>query len=130
MHTPMAFKATNDMFPMKNCKLQFSEVDFICTWRAMEDLVNKKLCKSIGISNFNIKQVLRILDYAKIVPQTLQIELHPYLSQTDLVEFAKCRDICITAYAPLGAPKRLWSGQDSEKILIEEPTVCLYNILE
>ena len=72
------------------------------TWTTMEDLVTKGLSKSIGISNFNGSLILDLLRYAKIVPATLQIEHHPYLTQTGLVEFAQKEGIHITAYSSFG----------------------------
>ena len=72
------------------------------TWTAMEGLVEKGLAKSIGISNFNGQLILDLLRYAKIVPATLQIEHHPYLTQEGLVKLAKDHDIVVTAYSSFG----------------------------
>ncbi|KKZ65924.1 NAD(P)H-dependent D-xylose reductase xyl1 [[Emmonsia] crescens] len=69
------------------------------TWGAMEELVNKKLARSIGISNFNIQLVMDLLRYARIKPATLQIEHHPYLTQSLLVDFAQENGIIVTAYS-------------------------------
>lgn len=70
----------------------------------MEKLVDQGLAKSIGISNFNIKQIQRILDNARIRPANLQVELHIYYQTKELVEFCKKNNIVVTAYAPLGSP--------------------------
>lgn len=72
------------------------------TWTAMEALVPKGLAKSIGISNFQGSLVMDLLRYAKIVPQTLQIEHHPYLTQPGLVKLAQEHGIAITAYSSFG----------------------------
>ena len=72
------------------------------TWGAMEDLVDKKLTRNIGISNFNIQLVMDMLRYARIPPATLQIEHHPYLTQPKLVEFAQKNGITVTAYSSFG----------------------------
>lgn len=69
------------------------------TWGAMEELVDKKLARSIGISNFNIQLVMDLLRYARIKPATLQIEHHPYLTQSLLVDFAQENGIVVTAYS-------------------------------
>lgn len=68
-----------------------------------EEFVDAGLIKSIGISNFNKAQVQRILDNAVIKPASLQIELHVYLQQNELVEFCKENNIIVTAYSPLGS---------------------------
>lgn len=72
------------------------------TWTAMESLVEKELSKSIGISNFNGQLIMDLLRYAKIVPATLQIEHHPYLTQQRLVEFAQKEGLAVTAYSSFG----------------------------
>jgi len=72
------------------------------TWTAMEELVEKGLAKSIGISNFNGQLILDLLRYAKIRPATLQIEHHPYLTQPGLVDFAQKEGIAVTAYSSFG----------------------------
>ncbi len=72
------------------------------TWQAMEKLVENGLAKSIGISNFNGQLLMDLLRYAKIVPATLQIEHHPYLTQEGLVKFGQSQGIVITAYSSFG----------------------------
>ena len=72
------------------------------TWQAMEALVEKGLCKSIGISNFSGALVMDLLRYAKIAPVTLQIEHHPYLTQPELVKLAQSNGIAVTAYSSFG----------------------------
>ncbi|KAF4465191.1 NAD(P)H-dependent D-xylose reductase xyl1 [Fusarium albosuccineum] len=72
------------------------------TWGAMEGLVEKGLAKSIGISNFQSQTIYDLLKYAKIRPATLQVELHPYHQQTELVRLAKAEGIALTAYSSFG----------------------------
>uniref|UniRef100_A0A1A9VG58 NADP-dependent oxidoreductase domain-containing protein n=1 Tax=Glossina austeni TaxID=7395 RepID=A0A1A9VG58_GLOAU len=123
MHTPMGFKPGDDLFPIEKGSVSFSDADYVCTWQAMEDLVEQGLCKNIGISNFNLKQIARLLKHATIIPQTHQIEAHPFLMQTELISFCKYNDICITAYAPLGSPARPWARKDTENVLLKNSTV-------
>lgn len=70
----------------------------------MEKLVDQGLAKAIGLSNFNIKQIQRILDNARTPPANLQVELHVYHQQKELVEFCRQNNIVVTAYAPIGSP--------------------------
>lgn len=70
----------------------------------MEDQVKKGSVKSIGLSNFNQDQITKIYESAEIKPSVLQVEMHAYLQQNDLVEFCKNLNIAMTAYAPLGSP--------------------------
>lgn len=53
--------------------LFFSKIDYIDTWRAMEKLVNSKLVKSLGVSNFNEQQIDRLLINCRIKPVNNQV---------------------------------------------------------
>lgn len=120
----MAYKEDGELFPTdSDGKTAYSDVDFVDTWKAMEKLAELGLAKSIGISNFNSKQVERVLDIAKIKPVTNQVECHPYLAQTKLSPFCTSRDIVITAYSPLGSPNRPWAKPDDPQ-LMEDTKVC------
>lgn len=103
IHWPFAYKEGGDNFPKdENDKIAFSDVDFVDTWKALEETVDLGLTKSIGISNFNADQTKRILDSCRIKPVTNQFECHPYLTQQKLSAFLKTHDIVVTAYSPLG----------------------------
>ena len=68
----------------------------------METLVDKKLARSIGVSNFSAQLLMDLLRYARVRPATLQIEHHPYLTQTRLVNYAQEQGIAVTAYSSFG----------------------------
>lgn len=57
-----------------------NNVTYEQTWHAMEDTVDKKLCRNIGVSNIGMLKVSDVLKYARIKPAVLQIELHPFLT--------------------------------------------------
>ncbi|KAK3920297.1 Aldo-keto reductase family 1 member B15 [Frankliniella fusca] len=80
------------------------ETDHVAVWKAMEEEVDAGRAKAIGISNFNQRQIQRILDNCRIRPANLQVELHVYLQQRPLVEFCQQNGITVTAYSPLGSP--------------------------
>ncbi|KAJ4430905.1 hypothetical protein ANN_19497, partial [Periplaneta americana] len=105
IHWPFAFKEGENGLP-KDAKhnLIYSDVDFVDTWKAMEDCVRLRLTRSIGVSNFNSQQIQRILDSSSIKPVVNQVECHPYLNQTKLISFCKERGIVITGYSPFGGP--------------------------
>lgn len=107
MHTPMGSKFIGDGFENYMPKdaegnIDFSDVDYLDTWRAMEGLVAKGLVKSIGVSNFNSEQVQRVLTEGSIKPVTNQVECGPTLNQIELTKFCKDRGVTVTAYTPLG----------------------------
>jgi diketogulonate reductase-like aldo/keto reductase len=52
-----------------------SDVDYVDTWKAMEECVELGLTKSIGLSNFNSEQIQRVLDVATIRPVVNQVEV-------------------------------------------------------
>jgi len=69
----------------------------------MEAQVDAGHTKAIGLSNFNITQIKRILQAARIPPANLQVELHVLCQQNELVELCKEHDILVCAYSPLGS---------------------------
>lgn len=121
IHWPLAYKEESDLFPKdENEKIIFSNVDYVDTYKAMEPLVQKGLVKSIGLSNFNKKQIERVLAACNIAPVNNQVECHPYLNQSKLISFCKEKNIAVTAYSPLGSPDRPWAKPD-EPQLMEDP---------
>jgi len=56
--------------------------------------------KAIGVSNFSIKTLEQLLATAVITPAVNQVELHPYLSQKELVAYCRGKGIVVTAYSP------------------------------
>ena len=68
-------------------------LDYVATWAAMEKVVDAGKAKSIAVSNFNSFQLKRLLDNCRIKPVTNQIEINPYLTMTDLVDFCQANGI-------------------------------------
>jgi D-xylose reductase len=83
-------------------KLELGKATIQETWTAMESLVDQKLARSIGVSNFSAQLLMDLLRYARVRPSTLQIEHHPYLTQTRLVDYAQREGIAVTAYSSFG----------------------------
>ncbi|KAJ5601034.1 hypothetical protein N7510_010568 [Penicillium lagena] len=83
-------------------KLELSSASIRETWTAMETLVDQKLARSIGVSNFSAQLLMDLLRYARVRPATLQIEHHPYLTQKRLVEYAQKEGLTVTAYSSFG----------------------------
>lgn len=106
MHFPYAMRSGSELVPFKeDGAFDFAdEVDYLTVWSTMESLVDERLTKSIGVCNFNSKQLERLLGEARIKPVTNQIEVHPYLTQKTLASLCADNDIHITAYSPLSNP--------------------------
>lgn len=73
------------------------------TWRALEKLYKAGLAKSIGLSNFTIPQITELLSYADVKPTINQMEIHPFLPNTELITFCQKHSITPVAYSPLGS---------------------------
>ncbi|KAJ7997759.1 hypothetical protein DPEC_G00215460 [Dallia pectoralis] len=127
VHFPVGMKKVDDeLFPMKDGEILTTDIDYLDVWKGMEALLASGKVKSIGVSNFNILQLERLLSVARVPPSVNQVELHPYLVQSDLVEFCKSRNIALTAYSPLGSPGRpkdLHRGDTDPEKLLEDPVV-------
>nr|CAB3220795.1 aldose reductase-like [Phallusia mammillata] len=121
IHWPTGYINNGSMFPKdENGQHIASDVDYVDTYKALEKLVDEGLVKSIGVSNFNEFQLGRILKECKVVPANHQVELHPYLLQTNMVEFCQSKGISVTAYSPLGSNERPWATE-GEPVLLEDP---------
>ncbi|KAJ3221255.1 hypothetical protein HK099_003663 [Clydaea vesicula] len=70
-------------------------------WKQLEGLVDAGVVKSIGVSNFRIRDLERILKICRIKPTVNQIEYHAYLQSRELVQFCKENQILVAAYGPL-----------------------------
>lgn len=79
-------------------------VDYATLWKAMEDQVKAGRAKTIGVSNFAVRQIETILDTCKIKPACQQVELHLHMQQHGMVEYCKSNGICVVAYSSLGTP--------------------------
>lgn len=79
--------------------------DFVSTYIDLQPLVAKGLTKAIGVLNFSITNLKKLLSApgVTIPPAVNQVELHPYLPQPKLVEYGKSVGVVIEAYSPLGS---------------------------
>ncbi|XP_068133676.1 aldo-keto reductase family 1 member C1-like [Hyperolius riggenbachi] len=127
IHWPVSFKPGNDLVPMdESGRPQFdTSMDLCAVWEAMEKCKDIGLVKSIGLSNFNRRQVEKILNKPglKHKPVCNQVECHPYLNQSKLLSFCKSHDILLTAYSVLGSHRhKTWVDQNLP-LLLEDPTL-------
>lgn len=71
----------------ENGKILASDVDYLDTWKVMESCVEKGLVRSIGVSNFNSQQLVRLMEVCTIKPVTNQV----CYSSAHLNSYLKCR---------------------------------------
>src|SRR5690625_2947606 len=75
--------------------------EYVDTYKALEKLYQDGRTKAIGVCNFDIDHLQRIMDECNIKPTVNQVEYHPYLQQTELKQFCDENDILLEAYSPL-----------------------------
>jgi 2,5-diketo-D-gluconate reductase A len=75
---------------------------YVETWKAFAEIKNSGRAKSVGVSNFQIPHLQRLLDETGIVPSLNQVELHPRFQQKALREFHAGHNIATEAWSPLG----------------------------
>jgi aldehyde reductase len=104
IHTPYAFQPGDNHDPRdKDGNVLYDhEVTLLDTWKAMERLVGHGKCRAIGLSDITLDEVKPLCESARIKPAVVQVESHPYLPETELLEFCKEKDIVFLAFAPLG----------------------------
>jgi diketogulonate reductase-like aldo/keto reductase len=68
----------------------------------MESLVDHGRCRAIGLSDISLNELLPIYESARIKPAVVQVEAHPYLPETELLEFCKEKGVVFLAFAALG----------------------------
>lgn len=89
----------------ENGKPFYDDGDWIETYRSIEKIYldpKDTRVRAIGVSNFPIEYLNRLMKECKTVPACNQVELHPHLPQRDLAEFCHEHKIILTAYSPLG----------------------------
>lgn len=82
------------------------------TWKALEKLYKDGRVRAIGVSNFHIHHLKDLMADAEIKPMVNQVEYHPHLAQTELLEFCKAEGIQMEAWSPL-----------KQGELLSEPTI-------
>lgn len=119
IHTPYAFQPGDSMEPRDpDGNLIYDRgVNLIETWRAMERLAESRKCGAIGLSDVVLENLVPLYEAARIKPAVVQVEAHPHLPQTDLLEFCKQKGIAFLAFAPLGHGAR--PGPLEDPVILE-----------
>lgn len=93
-----------DLYLIHDPFYENKKYDIVQAWRYAEQLYKEGKAKNIGVSNFAVEDLKKILEVAEIKPQVNQIEYNAFLqNQTPgIYQFAKENNILLEAYAPLG----------------------------
>ncbi|TIS86412.1 aldo/keto reductase [Mesorhizobium sp.] len=84
-----------------------SQNKYVEAWKALVELRQAGRIKSIGVSNFNLDHLERIIGETGVTPAVNQIELHPRFQQRDIREFHMRHNIRIESWSPLGSGRLL-----------------------
>ena len=125
IHWPVAMKK-GVLFPESAQDLiSLDDLPISKTWAAMETLVDKGLCRHVGVSNFSVAKLKALHKEARLKPEMNQVELHPYLQQSSMLDFCRQKGVHLTAYSPLGSPDRpdVFKAAD-EPVLLQEGTIA------
>ena len=76
--------------------------DVLGAWKAMEEAVERGIVRSIGVSNFAVPDLERLLRSARVRPVIDQVELHPHWQQPALLPYLAEHEIVAEAWYPLG----------------------------
>lgn len=94
------------------------------TWEAMESACEKGLTRHIGVSNFSVQKLQKLLSSCKQKPEVNQVEHHPLLQQQALLEYCASEGILITAYSPLGSMDRPQALKVKDApVVLENPVI-------
>ena len=83
------------------------DVDYVETWKAMEEIYRSGRAKSVGVSNFNAHHLRKLFGETELRPAVNQIEVHPYLTQEELRAFDAEHEIVTEAWSPIAQGKVL-----------------------
>jgi diketogulonate reductase-like aldo/keto reductase len=90
-------------------------------YRALETLLADGKVRAIGVSNFMVEHLTRLLDQAKVVPAVNQIECHPYFQQREVQDFNAAHGILTQAWSPIGGITFYRDG--SHGSTLEDPVI-------
>lgn len=84
--------------------------DFVSTWKTMEEFAADGRSRSIGVSNFQVPHLQRLLDETGTAPAVDQVEVHPRHANGAVREFCREHGIAVEAWAPLAQGALLGDG--------------------
>ncbi|XP_050510178.1 1,5-anhydro-D-fructose reductase-like isoform X4 [Diabrotica virgifera virgifera] len=99
VHFPVHIKVIEPGKPLETLP-----TDHLAVWKKMEEQVDAKRTRTIGLSNFSVKQIDRIVKNCRIQPVNTQVELHVYFQQKKLRDYCKNHNIVVVSYGSLGSP--------------------------
>jgi len=90
-------------------------------YRALEQLLADGKVRAIGVSNFMVDHLTRLLETAKVIPAVNQIEVHPYFQQREVQAFGRQHGIVTQAWSPIGGITFYREGEHTSTL--QDPTI-------
>jgi len=84
----------------------FSADRFMSVWEQMEELYQKGLARSLGMSNMTVSKLEAVLPRCKTKPLLIEMEQHPSFQQEELFDYCRSKNITVIGYCPIGSPNR------------------------
>mmetsp|Transcript_3843 Transcript_3843/g.3810 ORF Transcript_3843/g.3810 Transcript_3843/m.3810 type:complete len:623 (+) Transcript_3843:21-1889(+) len=109
----------------ENPRIELNPIPYSQTWAGMENLVDEGLVRNIGVANLVVQSLMDLLSYCRIKPVVNQVEIHPYLIQSELLEYSQISSIHLTAFSPLGSSSYIELNMDFGKNVgaLQEPII-------
>ena len=79
------------------------KMEYLSTWRVLEQMQAAGKTRSIGVSNFTVAQLEHLMAETTVPPAVNQVELHPYFQQPEMVAFCAGHGIKVMGFSPLGS---------------------------
>lgn len=102
LHFPVSFAYRGDEEKWPRDSADCLDKDYVEVWKEMEKLVDLRLARAIGVSNFNVEQIKRLHAKANIKPACHEMEFHPAFCRDDLLEICDKLNIFVLGFCPLG----------------------------
>ena len=77
------------------------------SWRALEQILKQGRAKAIGVSNYTVSHLEELLGRCETPPAVDQVEFHPFLYQSRLLDYCRSHNIILESYSPLTKGQRL-----------------------
>ncbi len=85
-------------------------------YKAMEKYVKQGKIRSIGLSNWYVKELDEFLPQIDIMPSLVQNEIHPYYQENDVIPYIQSKGIVVQGWYPFG-------GRGHTKELLSDSTI-------
>jgi len=114
----------NEMFDDDGQIIVDEDIHYTETWNHMQKFVEDGRARMLGVSNFNCYQMKKLLEDCKEVPVVNQIEVHPYLTNVELVELCQAKGVAVTAFCSIGTTDRGYCMHPSNfPALLQDPVL-------